>query len=183
MAAFEIYSGGDQYFTDQLTRIEESNPEVILLPNDARIIPSQVQQARRLGITGTFLGSDAWGEAELAAQCGPDCEGSYFSAHFSVEDPAPVTQEFAAEYTAKYANPPDETAALTYDAFNLLWRALQAAGTTDRQAVREALSNTAPFTGVTGSIQLQPGSGDPIKSAVILQIKNGNFEFFSNINP
>ena len=72
---------------------------------------------------------------------------------------------------------------MTYDAFNLLWRALQAAGTADRETVREALAKISQFTGVTGSIQFQPGSGDPIKSMVIMQIQHGKFEFFSNANP
>jgi branched-chain amino acid transport system substrate-binding protein len=183
VVAFESYTSGDLYFTGQLTRIKASNPDVILLPNDFGDIPSQVHQARGLGISAAFLGSDSWGQADLLRQCGADCEGSYFSTAFSVDDPATVTQEFVAAYTSKYDRPPDETAALTYDAFNLLWRALQAAGTTDREAIRNALAKTAQFTGVTGSIQFQPGSGDPIKSAAIVQIQHGKFEFISNANP
>ena len=88
-----------------------------------------------------------------------------------------------AAYTAQYDSPPDETAALTYDAFNLLWRALQAAGVADQKAVRDSLAKISQFTGVTGSIQFQPGSGDPIKSAVIMQIKDGKFVFSGNANP
>ena len=33
------------------------------------------------------------------------------------------------------------------------------------------------YEGVTGTMQFQEGSGDPIKSAVILQIKDGKFNF------
>lgn len=183
VVAFETYASGDKYFTDQLTKIKDANPDVILLPNDSGEIPLQVQQAHRLGISAQFLGSDSWGEAEMLAQCGTDCEGYYFSTHFSTEDTLPATQEFVAAYTAKYDSPPDETAALTYDAFNLLWRALQAAGVINRQAVRDALAKISQFDGVTGSIQFQPGSGDPVKSAVIMRIQNGKFVFFTNANP
>jgi branched-chain amino acid transport system substrate-binding protein len=183
VVAFETYASGDQDFTDQLTKIKDANPDVILLPNDYSDIPLQVQQAHRLGVTASFLGSDSWGDAELIGQCGVDCEGFYFSTHFSTEDTSPITQDFVAAYTAQYDSPPDETAALTYDAFDLLWRALQAAGVVDQQAVRDALARISQFTGVTGSIQFQPGSGDPIKSAVIMQIKNGKFVFSGNANP
>ncbi len=183
VVAFETYASGDKDFTDQLTKIKDANPEIILLPNDYRDIPLQVQQAHHLGITASFLGSDSWGEAELTRQCGADCEGFYFSTHFSTEDTAAITQDFVAAYTAQYDSPPDETAALTYDAFNLLWRALQAAGVVDQEAIRDALARISQFTGVTGSIQFQPGSGDPIKSAVIMQIKNGKFIFSGNANP
>jgi len=37
--------------------------------------------------------------------------------------------------------------------------------------------------GVTGSMTFKEGSGDPIKSAVILQIKDGKFVWFANANP
>jgi branched-chain amino acid transport system substrate-binding protein len=156
---------------------------VILLPNDYSDIPFQVQQAHNLGISATFLGSDSWGEVELLQRCGADCEGLYFSTHFSTENTSPVTQEFVAAYTAQYDSPPDEIAALTYDAFNLLWQALQAAGVSDRQAIRDALAKISKFEGVTGSIQFQPGSGDPVKKALIMQIKNGKFVFFTDANP
>jgi branched-chain amino acid transport system substrate-binding protein len=75
VVAFETYATGDQYFTQQLTKIKESNPDIVLLPNDYGDIPSQARQAHRLGITASFLGSDSWGEAELVRQCGADCEG------------------------------------------------------------------------------------------------------------
>jgi branched-chain amino acid transport system substrate-binding protein len=39
------------------------------------------------------------------------------------------------------------------------------------------------FEGVTGNMQFQEGSGDPIKSAVILQVKDGKFVWFANAEP
>jgi branched-chain amino acid transport system substrate-binding protein len=49
--------------------------------------------------------------------------------------------------------------------------------------VRDALAKIPQYEGVTGNMTFQEGSGDPIKSAVILQIKNGAFVFFANANP
>jgi ABC-type branched-subunit amino acid transport system substrate-binding protein len=39
------------------------------------------------------------------------------------------------------------------------------------------------FQGVTGDMFFEPGSGDPIKGAVILQIKNGKFVWFADVTP
>jgi branched-chain amino acid transport system substrate-binding protein len=36
---------------------------------------------------------------------------------------------------------------------------------------------------VTGTMQFVPPSGDPIKSAVILQIKDGKFVWVANAQP
>jgi len=39
------------------------------------------------------------------------------------------------------------------------------------------------FQGVTGDMLFEPGSGDPVKGAVILQIKNGKFVWFADVAP
>jgi branched-chain amino acid transport system substrate-binding protein len=183
VVAFETYTTGDKDFTAQLTKIKDTAPDVIFLPNYYNEVPLQVQQAHRLGITVPFLGSDSWGSADLIKLCGADCEGYYFSTHYAADNATPVAKKMIDAYKAKYGSTPDDVAALTYDAFGLLFQALKSAGKVDRQAVRDALANIPKYEGVTGTMQFKEGSGDPIKSAVILQIKNGAFVFFANANP
>lgn len=183
VVAFETYTTGDKDFTAQLTKIKETNPDVIFLPNYYSEVPLQIQQAHRLGITVPFLGSDSWGSSELVGLCGTDCEGYYFSTHYAADNATPVAKKFIDAYNAKYGNVPDDVAALTYDSFGLLWQAIQSACSTDRQAIRDALAKVPSYEGVTGNMQFQEGSGDPIKSAVILQVSEGKFVFFANANP
>jgi branched-chain amino acid transport system substrate-binding protein len=183
VVAFETYTTSDKDFNAQLTKIKETSPDVIFLPNYYSEVPLQVQQAHGLGITVPFLGSDSWGSSELLTLCGVDCEGYYFSTHYAADAATPVATKFIEAYKAKYGSTPDDVAALTYDAFGLLWQALQSAGKVDRQAVRDALAKIPKYEGVTGTMQFQEGSGDPIKSAVILQIVGGKFVWFANANP
>jgi branched-chain amino acid transport system substrate-binding protein len=65
----------------------------------------------------------------------------------------------------------------------LLFTALKNAGKNDREAVRNALAKLPSYQGVTGEMKFQEGSGDPVKSAVILQIKGGKFVYFANAKP
>jgi branched-chain amino acid transport system substrate-binding protein len=183
VVAFETYTTGDKDFTAQLTKIKDTNPDVIFLPNYYSEVPLQIQQAHRLGITAPFLGSDSWGSSELVGLCGADCEGYYFSTHYAADNASPVAKKFIEAYNTKYGNVPDDVAALTYDSFGLLWQAIKTACSTDRQAIRDALAKVPSYEGVTGNMQFQEGSGDPIKSAVILQVKDGKFVFFANANP
>lgn len=183
VVAFETYTTNDKDFSAQLTKIKDAGPEVIFLPNYYSEVPLQIQQAHRLGITVPFLGSDSWGSAELVTLCGTDCEGYYFSTHYAADAATPVATKFIEGYKTKYGNTPDDVAALTYDSFGLLWQALQSAGKVDRQAVRDALAKIPSYEGVTGNMQFVEGSGDPIKSAVILQIKDGKFVWFANAAP
>ncbi len=183
VVAFETYTTNDKDFSAQLTKIKEAAPDVVFLPNYYSEVPLQIQQAKRLGINVPFLGSDSWGSAELIKLCGTDCEGYYFSTHYAADNATPVAKKFIDGYTAKYGNTPDDVAALTYDSFGLLWTALKNAGKVDRQAVRDALAKIPKYEGVTGTMQFQEGSGDPIKSAVILQVKGDKFVWFANANP
>ncbi len=183
IVAFETYTTGDKDFSAQLTKIKEAAPDVVFLPNYYSEVPLQIQQAKRLGIDVPFLGSDSWGSAELIKLCGADCEGYYFSTHYAADNATPVAKNFIDGYTAKYGSTPDDVAALTYDSFGLLWSALKSGGKVDRQAVRDALAKVSNYEGVTGNMKFQEGSGDPIKSAVILQVKGDKFVWFANANP
>lgn len=183
VVAFETYTTGDKDFNAQLTKIKDTNPECIFLPNYYSEVPLQIQQGKALGITVPFLGSDSWGSSELFSLCGADCDGYYFSTHYAADAATPIATKFIDAYTAKYGNTPDDVAALTYDSFGLLWKALQDAGKVDRQAVRDSLAKIPSYDGVTGNMQFQEGSGDPIKSAVIIKIVDQAFNWFANASP
>jgi branched-chain amino acid transport system substrate-binding protein len=183
IVAFETYTTNDKDFSSQLTKIKQAAPEVIFLPNYYSEVPLQIQQAKRLGITVPFIGSDSWGSEELIKLCDKDCNDYYFSTHYAADASTETTKKFIAGYKAKYGTTPDDVAALTYDSFGLLLQALKTAGKNDRQAVREALARIPLYNGVTGNMQFREGSGDPIKSAVILKIKDGKFTWFANAKP
>ena len=183
VVAFETYTTNDKDFSSQLTKIKKAEPDVIFLPNYYSEVPLQIQQAKRLGITVPFIGSDSWGSEELLKLCGKDCDNYYFSTHYAADSASEATKKFIAAYKTKYGNTPDDVAALTYDSFGLLFQALKTTGKNDRQAVRDALARIPQYEGVTGNMQFKEGSGDPIKSAVILKIKDGKFTWFANAKP
>ena len=183
IVAFETFTTGDKDFSAQLTNIREANPDVIFLPTYYNDVPLIAQQARRLGITAQFIGSDAWSSPEIIKLGGADVDGSYFCNHFSTQIATDEAKKFIADYTAKYGQAPDDVAALTYDACGLVTEALKSGGKNDREALREAFAQIREYKGVTGTFRFEPGSGDPIKSAVVLQIKDGAFQWVTNAQP
>ena len=183
VVAFETYTTGDKDFSAQLTKIKDAKPQVVFLPNYYSEVPLQVQQAKRLGIDVPFIGSDSWGSDELLKLGGADMNGYFFSTHYSADNAAPAAKKFLQDYEATYGAKPDDVAALTYDAFGLLFGAIRTAGKADREAVRAALSTLAEYRGVTGDLQFRADSRDPVKSAVILQIREGRFHYFTNASP
>lgn len=183
IVASESYTTGDKDFSAQLTKINQGKPDIIFLPAYYNDVPLVVQQAKRLGVTAPFLGSDAWSSPDLVKLAGEAVEGFYFCNHYASDAATPVATRVIEAYTAQHGKVPDDIAALTYDAFGLLFAALGDAGRVDRQAARDALARIPTFEGVTGTMQFPEGSGDPVKSAVILQIRDGTFAWVMNANP
>ncbi len=182
VVAFETYTTGDKDFSSQLTKIIQAGADSLFLPNYYTEVPLQVQQAHKLGFTGVIFGSDSWGATELIDLCGADCEGYFFTTHYAPDIATPKAQAFIQAYQAKYGKVPDDVAALTYDAFGLAFQAIQTAGKIDREAVNQALHNIPRYEGVTGVMQFT-GTGDPVKSAVVLQIKGGKFVYYTTAQP
>lgn len=182
VVAFETYTTGDKDFSAQLTKIIQAGADSLFLPNYYTEVPLQVQQAHKLGFPGVVFGSDSWGATELIDLCGADCEGYFFTTHYAADIATPKAQAFIKAYEARYGKIPDDVAALTYDTFGLAFQAIQSAGKIDREAVNQALHNISRYEGVTGVLQFK-GTGDPVKSAVVLQIKGGKFVYYTTAQP
>jgi len=189
ITAFESYSSKDQDFSAQLTKIIASNPDVIFLPDNYNEVALIVKQAHDLGWKGPFMGSDAWGSAELMPLCGKDCVGQYFSTHYAAAGAKGDTKVFIDRYTAKYGYAPDDVAALTWDATRIVLTAIQDAGKLtgnvrkDRKAIRDAMAAIKEFKGVTGNMKFDD-QGDPIKCAVVVKIaEDGQFTFAESVCP
>lgn len=182
VVSFETYTTGDKDFTSQLTKMVAAGADTLFLPNYYAEVPLQVQQAKKLGFTGKYLGSDSWGSLELVNLCGADCDGSFFTTHYAADIATPKAQAFIQGYQAAYSKVPDDVAALTYDSFGILFQAIQTAGKLDREAVRSAIASITNYEGVTGNMQFK-GTGDPIKSAVVIQVSGGAFKYYQTANP
>ncbi len=189
VVAFESHGTKDQDFSAQLTKIINSKPDFIFIPDNYNQVALIVKQAHDLGWTGPFMGSDAWGSSELMTLCGKDCVGQYFSTHYAAAGAKGATKEFIDRYKTKFGETPDDVAALTWDATRLVLQAIQDAGSystdvkTERKAIRDAISNIKQFAGITGSMKFDE-QGDPIKCAVVVRIdENGQFVFAESVCP
>jgi len=183
VVAFETYKTGDKDFAAQLGRIKAASPDLIFLPSYYNEVPLQLQQAHKLGIDVRFLGSDNWSSPELVKSSGPDAEGATYCNHYSPDARVDAVARFVTHYRNKFGQTPDDVAALTYDSFMLLAKALSGAARLDREAIRDALSKIRDFDGVTGRMTFKEGSGDPVKSAVMMRVEGGKPSFITNIDP
>ena len=178
----QSYSQGDSDFRAQLTAIKGANPDAIYVPGYYTEVGTIVHQARELGITVPFLGSDGWDSPKLWEIGGTALNGCYFSNHYATDDPNPLVQKFVNDYKAKYGQIPDALAALAYDAARIMAAAIEKAGSTDGAKVRDQIAATKDFDGVTGNISIN-AERNAVKSAVIVKVENGKYLLTETIKP
>ncbi len=182
IVAEESYSSGDTDFSAQLTSLAMRNPQALFIPDYYSTAGPILMQARLMGMDAVMLGVDGWDSPDLSALAGGFEEGGYIVNHYSADVDSAVLKEFIARYTAAFGQAPDALAALGYDGALIVAKALEAAGSTDPEALKLALGTVGDIEGVTGTITMDP-EGTPIKSAVILKMTGGRWELVDRIDP
>ncbi|MCI1209447.1 MAG: ABC transporter substrate-binding protein [Treponema sp.] len=186
--SFESFGQKDQDFSVQLTKIIGSGAELLYLPCYYNHVALIVSQAKDLGWDGPVMGSDAWGSADLWKLSKGLVAGDYFTTHYAAAGATGKTKDFIDEYKAAYGYVPDDVAALSYDATNLLLLSIQKAGLSgdlqkDRDGIKDALGAIKDYDGITGRMTFTP-EGDPVKDAVVVKISpEGTFQFVKSLQP
>ena len=175
------YNDGDKDFSAQLTNIKSSNPDVLVLPDYYSVVPVIADQARKIGITSQLMGGDGWDSPELVKIGGDAVEGALFVNHYSPDDSDPEVQEFVNSYKEKFGQTPDAFAALSYSTLQLFEEAITNAGSTDGEAVRDAIKNINVDT-ISGNIKFDENR-NPQKSVSIIKIVNGEAKLETKVNP
>lgn len=182
VVADRSYGSGDVDFKAQLTAIRGREPEAIFVPGYYTDVGLVARQARELGIEVPLLGGDGWDSAKLTEIGGGAIEGSFYSNHYSPDDPSPRVRRFVETYREAYGAAPDAMAALGYDAARLALEAMGRARSLRGSDVRDALAATESFRGVTGDIALDTDR-NAVKPAVVLEIRDGRPLYRSTVEP
>jgi branched-chain amino acid transport system substrate-binding protein len=178
----QSYSTGDKDFRAALTSIKGANPDVIFVPGYYTEVSLIVRQARELGIDCPILGGDGWDSPQLTKGAEQQFNNTFFSNHFSTEDPDTTVQSFVKKYQDRYHAVPDAMAALGYDATRILADAITRAGSTDSAALRKAIANTKNFQGVTGAITID-AERNASKPIVVLKLVDGKYHLAQRFAP
>ncbi|HYE13769.1 MAG TPA: ABC transporter substrate-binding protein, partial [Pyrinomonadaceae bacterium] len=179
----QTYTQTDADFKGQLTAIRAAAPDVIFVPGYYGQVGVIAKQAKELGITAPLLGGDGWDAPQLWDLGGTALNGAYMVNHYSIDDPSPAIKKFVDAYRKRYnGTDPDAIAALGYDAMNVLADAIRRSGSTCPAKLRDAIAQTANFTGVTGAITLNQNR-DAVKPAVVFELRDRKFIYKETIQP
>lgn len=172
----ETFHIKDTDFQAALTRIQSKHPDVLaigaLFPEATKII----QQAGKLGFKVHMIGGNGLNSPEMYNVAGPAAQGTVVGAAWFVGAKYPSNVRFVAEYTAKYGKAPDQFAAQSYAAAEIV-SYLVAHGASNKDEMLAALKNVKVIPTVLGPIGFD-ANRDVKSSPVILQIVKNGFTYF-----
>ncbi|MEG2153022.1 MAG: ABC transporter substrate-binding protein [Clostridia bacterium] len=181
VVAAEGFSGAEtKDFSAQLTNIAAANPEVIFYPCHIDNIPLMLQQTRRMGIEAVMLGCDSWDYAAMPELVGLDViEGSYYVTGFSPD--AETAADFVKMFNELSGYRPSFCSGMCYEAAHIVLDAIQRAKTIDGPGIRDAMAAT-DMDLPSGHVTFDENR-NPIKSAPILQVRDGVAQFVTSVSP
>jgi branched-chain amino acid transport system substrate-binding protein len=151
------------------------------IPPDA---PAYITEVRKAGFNQPIVSGDGFDTPGLRDIPAEYAHSIYFATHVALDNPDYAVQEFVDSYTRMFGKKPESGfAALGYDTVMLLAQAIEKAGSADPEKVREALSKTSGFKGVTGEFYYPEGIRVPMKTVDIVEYQNGTFSFVEQISP
>ncbi|SOC36583.1 ABC transporter substrate-binding protein [Ureibacillus acetophenoni] len=174
ITTIETYQEGQSDYNAQLTKIKNTNPDLILasaLYNEGAVI---MDQARKMGIEIPFVGGNGFNSPQAIEIAGDAANGLIVATPYFGESSDPKIVEFNEKYEKEFGKKPDQFAAQAYDALFIYADALKRAGSSDREAFRESLAETKDLEGILGKFSFDE-VGDVIMDVTVLEIKDGKF--------
>ena len=185
------YADSDTDYKASLTSLATKEFDVLFIADYAKNAGLIIGQARSTaGLEEVkIIGPDGFEDPQLNDLAGgaQNVNNVYFSTHFSSLSDNQKVADFVASYQAftKAAGkeePASVFAALAYDAAYMLFAAIDAADSTDPEAIRDSLESLPAFSGVTGDISFD-ALHNAVKPAFLIELNNGVAVNATIVNP
>ena len=173
--ATETFKGGDTDFSEQLTRIQALDPDVIFVSSLPPEKPGILTQGHQLGISAPFIVRTLTGADVQAA--GVAAEGAMTFIGWGAAVDTPANQAFVENYSATFGTEPNNYAARSYATLHILAEAIANAQSTDAASIREALANIKNLDTIFGKFSFD-ANGDAVYETKVLIVKDGELVLF-----
>ncbi len=164
-------------FKAQLTNIKAKNPDVLFVPTYYENAALIAVQAKEIGLNAQFIGADGWdGVIGKIDKTNMDAvNGAFYCSQYTAESTDQRVQDFIKNYKARFNMDPNQFSVLGYDAAYMMVEAIKNAGSTDKQAIIDALAKLE-YNGLTGQMHFDENR-NVVKEAIIIKIENGAYKF------
>lgn len=184
VAISEVYDKAATDLTDILTKVKGADVEAVI---NWSIVPAQsivAKNMRQLGMEMPLFQSHGFGNVKYVEQAGAAAEGILFPAgRLLVAGDLPDTHPqkdvlttYKKDYEERYEENVSTFGGHAYDALMIVVEAIEAAGSTDREKVRDALEELE-FVGTGGVFKFsaEDHNGLGLDAFEMLTVKDGKF--------
>ena len=174
----ETFGAKDTDFSAQLTKIKSLEVDAVVVSALVEAASGILLQARQVGIPDKvfFIGGNGFNSDKLGEIAGAAADGTLVGSPWFAGKADPANQKFVEAYKARTGSMPDQFAAQAYDTLFILAEAINRAGTTTGDNIRQALLRTSHM-GVLGPFAFdEHRSPGATTGVVVLVSKGGKFE-------
>ncbi len=167
----------------QLSKLKNNPPDALIYTGDGSEGAQVVKEMRKMGLKIPMVGAEDLMVPEFIA-LGAAANGTLVYGGFNEDSENPRVKAFVANFRKKYNRVPSRIAALSYDAYYMIARAIENAKSMRPSHLRNALAELKNFEGVTGKTTMDKNR-EALKEPFIFEMKSkGNqYRFVSLKEP
>ncbi|MBN1760871.1 MAG: ABC transporter substrate-binding protein [Chitinispirillaceae bacterium] len=144
------------------------------MPADAEDVVMLAPQVIFHRIRTQLLGSSGWHQEKVIKDGKRYVLNTMISTSFDLDQNRKEWQTFAKNYKSRFNSEPDRIAALGYDAAAMIMKAIRETGSDNPDRIRDVLSKTTRYQGLSGVVSFEPDRHANSESAVY-KITNDGF--------
>ncbi len=177
----QSYATTDTDMTAQLTKIQQANPQALVVWGTNPGPAVAAKNLQQLGMKIPYIGSHGIANQTFITLAGPAANGVVFPAgRLLIPSTIPAgsawakaVDDFSKAYKAEYNQNIDTFAGHGYDAGNIVVNATKKAGA-DPAAIRAEIEKTKDFAGIGGVFTYSPTNHDGLNTSDLIMIKIDN---------
>jgi len=144
----EKYPLGETEFRPIIGKIIAAEPDVVYATGYYNEAANLVSQAADEGLEAQIIGQEGYDSPKFIELAGPAAEGTIITTDLNRDSDNPMTQFFLQQYEAEYGEAADMVGASAFDAVQVLAYAIETAGSTEPEAITQAIANLKDFEDV-----------------------------------
>ncbi|SCP99592.1 ABC transporter substrate-binding protein [Anaerobium acetethylicum] len=147
------HNATDQDLTSQIMKMKQENVDV-LVAWSSNVCPIVARQTTELGFDKPVLMNSGFGGQDVLDSLSTEyTEGKYAACDFTAEDPTEEAAAFVKAFSDAYGKKPlGDWSASYYGGLKALASAIEAAGKTDRESIKDAMYNVKDFAAPLGAL-------------------------------
>ncbi|OIK10539.1 branched chain amino acid ABC transporter substrate-binding protein [Bacillus sp. MUM 116] len=173
VVAFDAVNPEEKDFNSLMTKLKELKPDATYWTGYYNVGGLLAKQFHQAGVSGAFGVGDGSNDPTIIKIAGKEnAEGL-----FVTTTPTPQFQESAKDWIPKYKEKfgadPGPYSAISYDGMRVMADAIKRAGSTDKDKIIKALSETNGYDTFSGPLKFKENGETATSNFVVLIVKNG----------